>query len=102
MLLTNHLSFNRNEKKIFNKLDIAVAPGKIIHIAGRNGIGKTTLTKILANVLIPSSGEIYWNGENIKKNLKEYYKNLTYIMDSQTSRDEMTILENVQLYGNYL
>ena len=94
MLLANNLSFARNNKYIFSGLDLAVSPNKIIHITGRNGIGKTTLIKILANMLVPKTGEIYWNGKNIKKNLKDFYNNLTYIMDIQSSKEEMSVLEN--------
>ena len=62
MLLANNLSFHRNGKEIFKELDISLPPKKIIHLQGRNGIGKTTLIKILSTMLIPSTGEIYWNG----------------------------------------
>ncbi len=94
MLLANNLSFTRNNKYIFSGLDLSVSPNKIIHITGRNGIGKTTLIKILANMLVPNTGEIYWNGKNIKKNLKDFFNNLTYIMDVQSSKEEMSVLEN--------
>ena len=67
MLLANNLSFQRNGKSIFNNLNISLSPKKIIHIHGRNGIGKTTLIKILANMILPTTGEIYWNGKSIKK-----------------------------------
>ena len=95
MLLANNLSFQRNNKEIFKNLNISLTPKKIIHLRGRNGIGKTTLIKILTNMLLPSSGEIYWNGKNIKKNLNEFFNNLTYIMDTQTSKIEMTVMENI-------
>ena len=98
MLLANNLSFHRNDKIIFNELDISVSPKKIIHLRGRNGIGKTTLIKILVNMLLPSTGEIYWNGKNIKKNLSEFFSNLTYIMDTQTSKNEMTVIENIKFW----
>ena len=98
MLLASNLSFQRNNKKIFSELNISLSPKKIIHLRGRNGIGKTTLIKILTNMLLPSSGEIYWNGKNIKKNLNEFFSNLTYIMDTQTSKIEMTVIENIRFW----
>ena len=98
MLLANNLSFHRNDKIIFNELNISVSPKKIIHLRGRNGIGKTTLIKILVNMLLPSTGEIYWNGKNIKKNLSEFFSNLTYIMDTQTSKNEMAVIENIKFW----
>ena len=98
MLLANNLSFKRGQKEIFKELNISLAPKKIIHLKGQNGIGKTTLIKILVNILIPNTGEIYWNGKNVKKNLSEFFANLTYIMDAQTSKNELTVNENIQFW----
>ena len=98
MLLANNLSFKRGRKEIFQEINISLPLKKIIHLKGRNGIGKTTLIKILVNMLFPTTGEIYWNGKNIKKNLYEFFANLTYIMDIQTSKNELTVSENIQFW----
>ena len=98
MLLANNLSFKRGHKEIFQKMNISLPPKKIIHLKGRNGIGKTTLIKILVNMLLPSTGEVYWNGKNIKKNLYEFFADLTYIMDVQTSKNELTVNENIRFW----
>ena len=98
MLLANNLSFHREGREIFKEVDISLAPKKIIHLQGRNGIGKTTLIRILVNMILPSTGAIYWKGKSIKKNLKEYLTNITYIMDTHTSKSEMTVSENIQYW----
>ena len=99
MLLANNLSFKRFSKTIFNNVDISLAPNNITQIKGRNGIGKTTLIKILSNILIPTTGDIYWNGQNIKKAPYMFFKNLTYIMDTNTSKKNMTVYENVKFWS---
>ncbi|HJL58459.1 MAG: heme ABC exporter ATP-binding protein CcmA [Pelagibacteraceae bacterium] len=98
MLLANNLSFKRGRKEIFQEMSISLPPKKIIHLKGRNGIGKTTFIKVLVNMLFPTTGEIYWNGKNIKKNLYEFFANLTYIMDIQTSKSELTVNENIRFW----
>ncbi len=95
MLLANNISFYRNNRIIFKDVSLALPPQKIINITGVNGIGKTTLLKILTHVLIPEKGDIYWNGKNIKKNLFDYYKDVTFIMDKPTSNINLSVIENI-------
>jgi len=59
------------EKKPYYSLDginLTIRKGEKIAIVGYNGAGKTTLTKLLMRLYDPTSGEILYNG----KNLKEY------------------------------
>jgi len=98
MLLVKNLSFYRNQKIIFENIDLSLSPNKIIHLKGSNGVGKTTLLKILTKSLIPQKGEIFWQGKNIFKNPGNYFRNLTYIMDINTSKKELTVLENIYFW----
>ena len=95
MLLANNINFKRNNKTILKNINLSLPPKKIIHLSGKNGIGKTTLLKILTNILEPEIGEIFWNGKNIKKNPFEFYKNTTFIMDQQSSNNNLTVKENI-------
>ena len=95
MLLANNINFKRNNKTILRNINLSLPPKKIIHLSGKNGIGKTTLLKILTNILEPEIGEIFWNGKNIKKNPFEFYKNTTFIMDQQSSNNNLTVKENI-------
>ena len=98
MLIANNLSFERSGKYLFQNLDLSVPPNTIIQIRGRNGIGKTTLIKILSNILFPTTGDIYWNGKNIRKNTNYFFKNLTLVMDTNTSKNDMTVYENIKFW----
>ena len=74
MLLANNISFTRNNKKILDNINLSLPPKKIIHLTGNNGVGKTTLLKILSNIIQPNEGDIFWNGKNIKKILMSFIK----------------------------
>ena len=95
MLLVNNIFYKRNNKQILSNISLTLSPQKIIHLSGNNGVGKTTLLKILTNILEPEKGEIFWNGKNIKKNYFNFYRNITFIMDKETSSTSLTVNENV-------
>ena len=98
MLLINNLSFSRNETKIFENLNLSLSNKKIIQIKGRNGSGKTTFLKVILNILEPNNGEIIWRGKNIKKNIFDFYKQTTFIMDNNTSTRELSVEDNINFW----
>ena len=95
MLLANNIFFNRNNREILSNINISLSPKQIIHLTGDNGVGKTTLLKILCNILEPQKGNIFWKSKNIKKNYFEFYNDLTFIMDKETSNVNLTIYDNI-------
>ena len=98
MLLINNLSFYRNDIKIFENLNLSLGYKQIIQIKGKNGSGKTTFLQTVLNILEPKSGEIFWGGKNIKKNIFDLYNNTTFIMDQNTSTRELTVLDNINFW----
>ena len=98
MILVKDLSVERANKKIFNKVNLSLGSGKIILLKGKNGSGKTTLLKAIINVIDPSSGSIYWKGKPIKKNLYDFYNNITYIADKTSSLSRLTVEDNIKVW----
>jgi ATPase subunit of ABC transporter with duplicated ATPase domains len=58
MLNLKQISYETNERKIFSNISFSINGGDRIGLVGKNGIGKTTLIKIITGDLIPSSGQI--------------------------------------------
>lgn len=56
-----------SEKYALQHVDLKIRRGEKIAIVGYNGAGKTTLTKLLMRLYDPDSGEILYNGRNIKE-----------------------------------
>ena len=98
MILVKDLSIERSNKKIFENINLAVGSGKIILLKGKNGSGKTTLLKAILNLIEPSSGAIYWKGKLLKKNLYDFYNNITYIADKTSSLSKLSVYENINVW----
>ena len=78
MIHAKNLNKKYGKLKVLKNLDLHIAKGGIFSILGPNGSGKTTLIKCLLGLLIPESGEILLNSENII-NKYSYRKNIDYL-----------------------
>jgi len=99
MLLINNLSFSRNDNIIFQNLNLSLSNRSITQIRGKNGSGKTTFINVILNFLESKTGEIFWEGKNIKKNIFNFYNKTTFIMDHNTCTRKMTVLDNINFWS---
>lgn len=60
------LAFAYNDTALFDGLDLQLAPGNILWVAGINGGGKSTLFKLLTGFLKPQRGEIQLDGKDLR------------------------------------
>ena len=98
MILVKDLSVERSNKKIFENINLSVGSGKIILLKGKNGSGKTTLLKAILNLIEPSSGAVYWKGKLLKKNLYNFFNQVTYIADTTSSLNKLSVQENINIW----
>ena len=98
MLLINNLSFFRNSNLIFKNISMSLVKGQITQIRGKNGSGKTTFLKVILNILISKTGEVYWEGKNINKNIFNFYDQITFISDRSTSSRKLTVIDNINFW----
>ena len=99
MLLINNLSFSRDGKIIFENLNLSLSNRSITQIRGKNGSGKTTFINVILNFLESKTGEIFWEGKNINKNIFNFYNQTTFIMDHNTCTRRMTVLDNINFWS---
>lgn len=89
MELVKFTNVNKNfgDKEILRDINLTILRGKIIGLLGKNGTGKSTLIKLLNDLLTPTSGEILINGEKVGVNSKRiisYLPERTYLDKSMT------------------
>ena len=95
MLEARELAATRGDNTLFSGLAFSVAPGALLRVTGANGSGKTSLLRALCGLLMPSAGEVRWQGENIRALREEYAKQLAYVGHADALKDDLTVEENL-------
>lgn len=76
-----------------------VTRGEIFGFLGANGAGKTTAMRMLCGLLSPTSGEATVAGFDIFRQPDEVKKNIGYMSQKFSLYDDLTIAENIRLFG---
>ncbi len=87
----------RGERRLFAGLDLRVDAGQWLHVRGENGVGKTSLLRMLAGLAKPAEGEIFWCGEPIAGATEQYHRSLLFLGHHDAVKDELSALENLDL-----
>lgn len=79
---------NLKNRPAINEISISIFSGKSIALIGESGSGKSTIGKILAGLIKPSGGEVFFKGENISEislsKMRPYRKNIQIIFQNST------------------
>ena len=87
-----------DNKTILNNINLTIKPNKIIGLLGKNGTGKTTLIKLINDLLTPTSGKILING---KKPGPESKKIISYLPERTYLDKSMTIKETLTFFSDF-
>ena len=97
-----NLEKNYGKKKILKDINLKIPRGKIIGLLGKNGTGKSTLIKLMNDLLTPTSGQILVNGKKIgteSKRIISYLPERTYLDKSMKIKEIITYFED--FYDNF-
>lgn len=97
--LTKIFKTQTGEKKAVDNLSLTVGKGELFGLLGPNGAGKTTALKMLTMSLMPTSGEIFFEGQNIFSD-REKIKRIIGVVPQYINFDqELTAKENLLLHS---
>ncbi len=83
-------TYKKGAVKALDDFSITLTPG-VYGLLGPNGAGKSTLMNIITDNLNADSGEVIYNGENIKKLGKDFRAVLGYMPQQQGLYDDFTL-----------
>jgi len=89
----NHITqIYKNKTKALDDITLDITPG-LVGLLGRNGAGKTSLMRILATVMQPSSGDVRFDGKPVAQNLPEFRAGLGYLPQNTKLMPYMNVFE---------
>lgn len=91
-MIVSNLSKTINGKDLLDNVSFSLNSGNKVGLTGKNGVGKSTLLKILSNTLPYDSGNINLNGKTIKLLKQEISKN----------DDDYSVIDYVKKENNIL
>lgn len=88
----------RGDRHVLRGINLDAERGEVIHVAGPNGTGKTTLLRVLAGLLHAEEGEVLWQGVSILRQRDEYAAAMSYLGHENALKGDLTAAENLH-YG---
>lgn len=93
LLECKNLCKSFDDKEILKDINLTVESGRIVGLLGRNGQGKSTLIKLVNDLLTPTSGEVLINGKTPgieSKRIISYLPERTYLDKDMSVKEVIT------------
>ena len=91
---TKNLTKIYGKKIALNNINVIIPEGSFTVILGPSGSGKTTLLRILAGLLYPSEGQVFFNDNNIT-DIPANKRNIAMVFQNYPLFPHMTVEENL-------
>ena len=94
MITIKNLSFKYGKLEVYNNFNLHVPEGQSCLITGINGVGKSTLLRLIAGVLLPDAGKVEYNhklGDMPKKKIG-------FISDKLSLYESLSVDNSIELH----
>lgn len=97
VLVVKKLSKMYGAKQVVRQVDLVIEKGSFTAILGPNGAGKSTTIAMLATLTQATSGEIYYDGLDIKHHLKAVRPKIGIVFQNSVLDDALSVKENLHI-----
>lgn len=98
---THALTRRFGEHVAVDHVDLRVESGEIFGLLGPNGAGKTTLIRMVTGLQLPTSGEAFVAGVDVRRAPDAVRRAIGVVPQALTSDLELTGYENVEIYARF-
>ncbi|HEY4135506.1 MAG TPA: cytochrome c biogenesis heme-transporting ATPase CcmA [Alphaproteobacteria bacterium] len=91
----------RGERPVFSGLDFTVASGGALLLTGANGSGKSSLLRLMAGLLRPAGGRLWWDREDLLADPDAHRTRLAYLGHQDAVKAALTPREDLVFWLRY-
>jgi ABC-2 type transport system ATP-binding protein len=99
IIWTENLTRSFGENLAVDRLSLAINSGEVFGLLGPNGAGKTTTVRMLAALLVPTSGEAFVNGFRVGKEDQKIRRIIGFLPEAPGLYDALSAEQNLAFYG---
>lgn len=99
LLRVENLTKEFGSHRVLNNISFNLQKGEILGLLGSNGAGKTTTIQMLLSIMQPTSGSIYYFGQNLAHHRTEIMRQVSFASTYVNLPGKLTIYENLDIYG---
>ncbi|MCR4924883.1 MAG: NHLP family bacteriocin export ABC transporter peptidase/permease/ATPase subunit [Clostridiales bacterium] len=92
--------YSRLSEPLINNFNLSLKTGQRVAIVGASGCGKSTISKLIAGLYKPWSGEILFDGKPMDKIDREVFTGSLAVVDQDIVLFEDTIANNIKMWDN--
>jgi heme exporter protein A len=96
MLEVTELACLKGDRLLFRDLAFALQAGDLLRVAGPNGVGKTSLLRLVTGLGLPEAGDVRWKGRCIRRERESFHADLLYLGHAPALNDLLSPLENLR------
>lgn len=90
-----NISKKYDKENVIENLSLNIPEGKLTALLGPSGCGKTTLLNIIAGLIKPNSGKVYFNDECVS-GIPMFKRNIGYVFQNYALYPNMTAYNNIK------
>jgi heme exporter protein A len=91
-LAVRGLACRRGSTLLFDRVDLALRPGELVWLRGRNGRGKTSLLRLVAGIATPERGQVLLDGTPVAQHAARGQR-IVYLGHQHALKDDLTAAE---------
>lgn len=97
LLVVKKLSKTYGSKQVVKQIDLEIKKGSFTAILGPNGAGKSTTISMLATLTQATSGDIYYDGLDIKEHLRQVRPKIGIVFQDSVLDETLSVKENLSV-----